>query len=108
MEMGRRTSRAATSGTSTGLTNSMSTRDPAVPIRVDVEPTGYLSPSDPVSVSTTVGSRMDYPWTLTPHQVLGHFHVDPTTGLSLSQVTKHTETYGVNGAYSPLCYTNEN
>ena len=60
----------------------------------------YLNPSGPVSANATVGFRMDYPWTLTPHQVLGHFQVDPTTGLSRSQVAKHTEIYGANGTHS--------
>lgn len=43
---------------------------------------------------------MDHPWTLTPHQILGHFQVDPTTGLSRSQVAKHTEIYGANGDHT--------
>lgn len=43
---------------------------------------------------------MDHPWTLTPHQILGHFQVDPTTGLSRSQVAKHKEIHGPNGAHS--------
>ena len=99
----RRTSRVATSSNHVDLTNSMPTRDQAVPIR-------YLSPSDPMPASTTVGSHMDHPWTLTPHQALGHFHVDSTTGLSLSQVAKHTEIYGANGAYPliSICYAKEN
>ena len=44
---------------------------------------------------------MDHPWALTPHQVLSHFQVDPTTGLSRSQVTKHTKIHGTNGTYPP-------
>ena len=43
---------------------------------------------------------MDHPWTLTPHQILKHFDVDPITGLSLSQVKKYEEIYGINGARS--------
>ena len=43
---------------------------------------------------------MDHPWTLTPHQVLDHFQVNPTTGLSRSQAIKHAEIYGPNGAHS--------
>ncbi|KAF9646864.1 calcium ATPase [Thelephora ganbajun] len=39
---------------------------------------------------------MDHPWTLTPQQILSHFQVDPTTGLSRSQVEKHTKIHGVN------------
>ena len=58
----------------------------------------YLNPPDSVSANTTAGSRMDHPWALEPHQILGHFQVDPTTGLSRYQVEKHTETYGANGS----------
>lgn len=59
----------------------------------------HLNPSHPVPANTTIGSRMDRPWTLTPHQILVHFQVDSTTGLSRSQIAKYKEIHGPNGAH---------
>jgi Ca2+ transporting ATPase len=39
---------------------------------------------------------MDHPWTLSSKQVLEHFSVNPETGLTTAQATKHAELYGKN------------
>ena len=83
------------------LTNGRQTRDPLRFIR-QTWSVADRNPSDTLSDNIPVGFRMDHPWTLTPHQILSNFQVDPATGLSRLQVEKHTETYGVNGALSPF------
>lgn len=40
---------------------------------------------------------MDSPWTLSPDQVLDHFQVNSSRGLSSEQAIKHAEVYGTNG-----------
>jgi hypothetical protein len=49
-------------------------------------------------LSQHVQYSMDFPWTATPEEVLHHFSVDPTAGLSSHQVSLHSEHYGTNGA----------
>ncbi|KAK7466948.1 hypothetical protein VKT23_004012 [Stygiomarasmius scandens] len=39
---------------------------------------------------------MDAPWTKSPEQILEHFSVDPTRGLTSAQAAKHAEIYGKN------------
>ncbi|TFK64086.1 Ca-transporting ATPase [Pluteus cervinus] len=39
---------------------------------------------------------MDAPWTKTPDEILQHYTVNPSTGLSPGQVAKHAELYGRN------------
>ncbi|KAG6831310.1 hypothetical protein H0H92_011517 [Tricholoma furcatifolium] len=39
---------------------------------------------------------MDTPWTHSPEEILQHFSVDATSGLSADQVSKHAEIYGRN------------
>ncbi|KAH9967826.1 Ca-transporting ATPase [Russula dissimulans] len=39
---------------------------------------------------------MDSPWTATTDDVLRHFDVDPSAGLSSDQVRRHSERYGTN------------
>ena len=43
---------------------------------------------------------MDEPWTKSPDEILQHFQVDSTRGLSSAQAAKHAELYGKNGAFS--------
>jgi Ca2+ transporting ATPase len=40
---------------------------------------------------------METPWTNTPEQVLQHFGVDSSRGLTSAQAAKHAELYGKNG-----------
>ncbi|KAI6109765.1 hypothetical protein F5141DRAFT_1116606 [Pisolithus sp. B1] len=39
---------------------------------------------------------LDVPWTLTADQILEHFGVDPSTGLSKDQARRHADIYGRN------------
>ncbi|KAG6815872.1 hypothetical protein H0H87_010615 [Tephrocybe sp. NHM501043] len=39
---------------------------------------------------------MDTPWTHSPEEILQHFGVDASTGLSVDQASKHAEIYGRN------------
>jgi len=43
---------------------------------------------------------MNHPWASTPEQVLQHFGVDPSRGLTADQAAKHAEVYGRNGQSS--------
>ena len=40
---------------------------------------------------------MEAPWTQSPQDVLQHFQVDSTVGLSPEQAQKHAQLYGKNG-----------
>jgi Ca2+ transporting ATPase len=40
---------------------------------------------------------MDAPWTNSPQEILQHFGVDSTRGLTSAQAAKHAELYGRNG-----------
>lgn len=40
---------------------------------------------------------MNNPWTNTPEEILAHFNVDASRGLSSAQAAKHAEIYGKNG-----------
>ncbi|KAJ3773834.1 Ca-transporting ATPase, partial [Lentinula raphanica] len=39
---------------------------------------------------------MNHPWTSTPEEILAHFNVEPSRGLSSAQAAKHAEIYGKN------------
>ncbi|GLB35360.1 hypothetical protein LshimejAT787_0209250 [Lyophyllum shimeji] len=41
-------------------------------------------------------SVMDTPWTKSPEEILQHFTVDASRGLSTDQAAKHAEIYGRN------------
>lgn len=40
---------------------------------------------------------MNNPWTNSPEEILAHFNVEPSRGLSSAQAAKHAEIYGKNG-----------
>jgi Ca2+ transporting ATPase len=43
---------------------------------------------------------MNHPWASTPEQVLQHFGVDASRGLTADHAAKHAEVYGRNGQSS--------
>lgn len=45
----------------------------------------------------TVMSPVDAPWTKTPEEILQHFSVDSSRGLSSELAEKHAQLYGKNG-----------
>ena len=50
---------------------------------------------------------MEFPWTISPRDLLAHYNVDPQRGLSATDAAKHAQLYGKNGAERPLlvlCY----
>lgn len=43
---------------------------------------------------------MDAPWTRSVEDILQHYNVDPTRGLTAAAAEKHAELYGKNGMYT--------
>jgi P-type Ca2+ transporter type 2A len=51
---------------------------------------------------------MEAPWTKSAEQVLQHFVVDSSRGLSSAQAAKHAELYGKNGQYASFHFYEHN
>lgn len=47
---------------------------------------------------------MEAPWTKSPEEILQHFGVDPSRGLTSAQAAKHAELYGKNGTNAISCF----
>ncbi len=51
---------------------------------------------------------LEAPWTQTPEEILQHYSVDATRGLSSDLAVKHAELYGKNGKHIALACLRDN